>query len=171
MSFASIILLLVTLQRLGELVLSRYNTSRLLARGAVEVGASHYPLIVLVHTAWLIAMWIWGRDQDVMLPALAGFIVLQGLRLWILGTLGPRWTTRIIVLPSEPLVASGPYKYLSHPNYAVVAGEIALLPLALHLPLLALIFTGLNAAVLAIRIRSETYALSAIGGRLARPAE
>ena len=171
MSFASIILLLVTLQRLGELVLSRYNTSRLLARGAVEVGASHYPLIVLVHTAWLIALWVWGRDQDVMLPALAGFIVLQGLRLWILGSLGKRWTTRIIVLPGEPLVASGPYKYLSHPNYAVVAGEIALLPLVLHLPLLALIFTGLNAAVLAIRIRSETHALSATGGRLARPVQ
>ncbi len=75
------------------------------------------------------------------------------------------------MLPGEPLVASGPYKYLSHPNYAVVAGEIALLPLALHLPLLALIFTGLNAAVLAIRIRAEAYALSATGGRLARPVQ
>jgi methyltransferase len=124
---------------------------------------------VSVHAAWLIALWIWGRDQDVILPALAGFIVLQGLRLWILVTLGPRWTTRIIVLPGEPLVASGPYRYLAHPNYAVVAGEIALLPLALHLPLLALIFTVLNAAVLAIRIRTETHALSATGGRLARP--
>ncbi len=127
MSLASTILLLVTLQRLGELVLSRYNTSRLLARGAIEVGASHYPLVVSVHAAWLIALWVWGRDQDVVLPALAGFIVLQGLRLWILATLGPRWTTRIIVLPGEPLVASGPYRYLAHPNYAVVAGEIALL--------------------------------------------
>ena len=105
MSFASIILLLVTLQRLGELVLSNYNTHRLLARGAIEVGASHYPLVVSVHAAWLIALWIWGRDQDVILPALAGFIVLQGLRLWILATLGPRWTTRIIVLRDEPLVA------------------------------------------------------------------
>lgn len=167
MSLASIILLLVTLQRLGELVLSNYNTRRLLARGAIEIGASHYPLIVSVHTAWLIALWIWGRDQDVILPALAGFIVLQGLRLWILATLGPRWTTRIIVLPGEPLVASGPYRYLAHPNYAVVTGEIALLPLALHLPMLALVFTALNAVVLAIRIRIEARALSAAGGRLA----
>lgn len=171
MSFASTILLLVTLQRLGELVLSRRNTSRLLARGAIEVGANHYPLIVLVHTAWLIALWIWGRDQDVGLAALSGFIVLQALRLWVLATLGPRWTTRIIVLPGEPLVAAGPYKYLAHPNYAIVTGEIALLPLALHLPLLALIFSALNAAVLAIRIRAETSALAAAGGRLARPAE
>jgi methyltransferase len=170
-SFASTILLLVTLQRLGELVLSNYNTRRILARGAIEVGAGHYPLVVSVHAAWLIALWIWGRDQDVILPALLGFIVLQGLRLWILATLGLRWTTRIIVLPGEPLVASGPYRYLAHPNYAVVAGEIALLPLALHLPLLALIFTALNAAVLAIRIRAETSALSAAGSRFARPAE
>ena len=160
MSFASVILALVTLQRLGELVLSRRNTERLLARGAVEVGASHYPLIVLVHAGWLTALWIWGRDQDVNLAALTGFLVLQGLRLWILAALGPRWTTRIVVLPGAPLVASGPYRYLPHPNYAVVVGEIALLPLALHLPRLALIFTLLNLAVLAIRIRAESRALS-----------
>ena len=168
MSLASTILLLVTLQRLGELVLSNYNTRRLLARGAIEIGASHYPLVVSVHAAWLIALWIWGGDQDVILPALAGFIVLQGLRLWILATLGPRWTTRIIVLRDEPLVASGPYRYVAHPNYAVVAAEIALLPLALHLPVLAVIFTALNAAVLVIRIRTEARALAAAGGQPAR---
>jgi methyltransferase len=160
-NLASVILALVTAQRLGELVLSRYNTSKLLARGAIEVGAGHYPLIVSVHAAWLIALWIWGRGESVNLVALAVFIALQGLRVWIIATLGARWTTRIIVLPGEPLVASGPYRYLSHPNYAVVAAEIATLPLALHLPVLALIFTGLNAAVLAIRIRVETRALSA----------
>ncbi|MGX1102970.1 MULTISPECIES: isoprenylcysteine carboxyl methyltransferase family protein [Bradyrhizobium] len=160
MSFAAVILALVTLQRLGELVLSRRNTERLLARGAVEVGASHYPLIVLVHAGWLTALWIWGRDQDVNLAALAGFLLLQGLRLWILAALGPRWTTRIVVLPGAPLVASGPYRYFPHPNYAVVVGEIALLPLALHLPRLALIFTLLNLAVLALRIRVENRALS-----------
>jgi methyltransferase len=159
-NLASIILVLVTVQRLGELVLSRYNTRKLLARGAIEVGAGHYPLIVSVHAAWLIALWIWGRGESVNLVALALFIALQGLRVWIIATLGARWTTRIIVLPGEPLVASGPYRYLSHPNYAVVAAEIATLPLALHLPILALIFTGLNAAVLAIRLRAETRALS-----------
>ena len=170
MSFASIILVLVTLQRLGELVIARANTRKLLGRGAIEVGANHYPLVVVVHAAWLIALWIWGREQDVNLVALAAFAVLQGLRLWVLATLGSRWTTRIIVLPGEPLVASGPYKYLSHPNYAVVAGEIALLPLALHLPLLALVFTVLNAAVLVIRIRAEARGLSVIGGTPARTA-
>ena len=160
MNLASVILVLVTVQRLGELALSRHNTSKLLARGAVEVGAGHYPLIVSVHAAWLIALWIWGRGESVNLVALALFILLQGLRVWIIATLGARWTTRIIVLPGEPLIASGPYRYLSHPNYAVVAAEIATLPLALHLPMLALIFTGLNAAVLAIRLRAETRALS-----------
>ncbi|MCP3415556.1 hypothetical protein NLM16_15690 [Bradyrhizobium brasilense] len=160
MSFASVILALVTRQRLGELVLSRRNTERLLARGAVEVGANHYPLIVLVHAGWLTALWIWGRDQDVNLAALAGFLLLQGLRVWILAALGPRWTTRIVVLPGAPLVASGPYRYFPHPNYAVVVGEIALLPLALHLPRLALIFTLLNLALLAVRIRIENRALT-----------
>jgi len=159
-NLASVILVLVTVQRLGELVLSRHNTSKLLARGAIEVGAGHYPLIVSVHAAWLIALWIWGRGESVNLVALALFILLQGLRVWIIATLGARWTTRIIVLPGEPLVTSGPYRYLSHPNYAVVAAEIATLPLALQLPMLALIFTGLNAAVLAIRLRAETRALS-----------
>ena len=170
MSFAAVILALVTVQRIGELVLSRYNTGKLLARGAIEIGANHYTLVVAVHAAWLIALWAWGRDQDVNLVALSLFVALQGFRLWILATLGPRWTTRIIVLPGEPLVASGPYRYFSHPNYAVVATEIALLPLALHLPLLALIFTALNAAVLVIRIRVEARALSAVTGQLARRA-
>jgi methyltransferase len=165
---AAIILALVTLQRIGELILSRYTTSGLKARGAIEIGADHYPLVVSVHAAWLMALWIWGRDQDVNLVALALFVALQGLRLWILATLGPRWTTRIIVLPGEPLITSGPYRYFSHPNYAVVVAEIALLPLALHLPLLALVFTGLNAAVLVIRIRVEARALAAVGGQLAR---
>jgi methyltransferase len=141
-----------------------------LTRGATEVGAEHYPLVVLVHATWLIALWVWGHDQDVDLVALSVFIVLQGLRLWVLATLGPRWTTRIIILPGEPLVAAGPYKYFSHPNYAVVAAEIAVLPLALHLPWLALIFTILNAAILVIRVRAEARALSAIRQRLARAA-
>ena len=168
MSLAALVLALVTLQRVGELALARYNTGRLLARGATEVGAGHYPLLVAVHAAWLISLWVFGRDQPVNLLALAGFIVLQGLRLWIIVTLGPRWTTRIIVIPGEPLISSGPYKYLSHPNYAVVAAEIAVLPLALHLPLVSLVFTLVNAAVLGIRIRVEGGALSAIAGLSAR---
>jgi len=162
-SFASIILALVTLQRLGELVLAHTNTKNLKARGAIEVGASHYPLVVAVHAAWLITLWILGRHQPVNLPALAAFVVLQGLRVWIIVTLGSRWTTRIVVLLGEPLITSGPYRYLAHPNYAVVAAEIAILPLALHLPITALIFTLLNGVALFIRIRAEVRVLSEAG--------
>ena len=165
MTLAAAILALVTLQRLGELVLARNNTRALLARGAFEVGATHYPFIVAVHVAWLAALWVFGRNQPVNLLALAGFVVLQGLRVWVLATLGSRWTTRIIVLPGEPLITSGPYRFLSHPNYAIVALEIALLPLALHLPMLATVFTFLNAAGLVIRIRTEARALSAAGAQ------
>jgi methyltransferase len=165
-TFATLVLTLVTLQRFGELVLSRYNTRKLLARGAIEFAPGHYPFVLAIHAAWLTTLWIWGRDQDVNLVALSIFILLQALRFWVLATLGSRWTTRIIVLPDAPLVTEGPYKYLSHPNYAIVAAEIAVLPLALHLALLALIFTVLNALVLVIRIRAEARALAGRGVRM-----
>jgi methyltransferase len=158
---AEIILAAVTLQRASELVVSHYNTQRLMARGAVEVAPGHYPLIVAVHAGWLISLWLFGHQQPVNIAFLAGYLVLQGLRFWMLWTLGARWTTRIIVLPGQPLVSGGPYRFLPHPNYAVVAGEIAVLPLTLGLPLLAGVFTVLNAAVLAIRISAENRALAA----------
>ena len=167
MTWAAIILSFVTLQRLGELVLSGRNTERLLERGAIEIGAGHYPMLVALHAAWLITLWVFGWDHQVYWPALAAFAVLQGLRVWVLASLGSRWTTRIIVLPGAPLVAAGPYRYVSHPNYAIVTAEIALLPLALNLPLLALLFSVLNAIVLAIRIRTETRALAAFNAPLA----
>ena len=159
MTPASLILGLITLQRLAELVLARHNTRKLLARGAIEIGAGHYPLIVSVHAAWLISLWVFGRNQEVNLPMLALFIALQGLRGWIMSTLGTRWTTRIIIVPGEPRIKSGPYRIMPHPNYALVVAEIAVFPLALNLPILALIFTILNAAVLAIRIPVEERAL------------
>ena len=160
MTTAEIILALVTLQRATELVVARRNTRNLLARGAVELAPGHYPLVVAVHAGWLISLWVFGRDQPVNSIALLAYLVLQGLRGWVFRTLGARWTTRIIVLPGERLVSAGPYRYLSHPNYAVVTGEIAVLPLVLHLPWIAAIFTILNAGVLAIRIRAEDRALA-----------
>jgi methyltransferase len=156
---AEIILALVTAQRGAELVLSSYNARKLMAQGASEVSASHYPLMVTVHACWLAALWVFGHDQPVNFGALAIYLALQVLRAWVMATLGARWTTRIIVLPKAPLVASGPYRYLRHPNYAVVTGEIAVLPLTLHLPELAVAFTTLNAIVLFIRIRAEDRAL------------
>jgi methyltransferase len=160
LSLAELILALVTLQRAGELVFARRNTKRLMMRGAVELSPQHYPLIVAVHAGWLISLWLFGRDQPVNMIALAAYVVLQAFRGWVFWTLGSRWTTRIIVIPGEHLVSAGPYRFLSHPNYAVVAAEIAVLPLVLYLPWIAAIFTILNAAVLTIRIRAENRALA-----------
>jgi methyltransferase len=165
---AEVILGLVTLQRIAELVIASRNTSRLKARGAVELAPRHYPLIVAVHGAWLASLWIFGHARQPNITALLVYLALQGLRFWVMWTLGARWTTRIIVLPGLPLVANGPYRFLSHPNYAVVIGEIALLPIVLGLPWLAVIFTILNAAVLAIRITAENRALTAFGATAAR---
>lgn len=161
MSWSILVLALVTLQRLGELVLARRNTRRLLAQGAHEVAPEHYPLIVVMHAAWLAGLWWLAWDRPIQWPWLAVFLVLQALRVWVLASLGPRWTTRIIVLPGAPLVAKGPYRFLPHPNYVVVAGEILALPLAFGLPAYAAAFTLLNAVVLTIRIRAENAALRA----------
>jgi methyltransferase len=167
---AEIILAAVTLQRAGELVLSSTNTRRLLARGAIEVAPGHYPFVVAVHTAWLLSLWVFGWDHPVNGVALSVYLLLQGFRIWVMWTLGARWTTRIIVLPGQPLVSAGPYRFLSHPNYVVVAGEIAVLPLILGRPVLAVVFTVLNAVVLAVRISAENRALVASRETMARGA-
>jgi methyltransferase len=155
------ILAIVTLQRAGELFISSHNTRKLKSCGAVEAAPRHYPLIVAVHTAWLISLWIFGHNQPVSIVALSLYLLLQGVRFWVMRTLGSRWTTRIIIVPGQPLVSAGPYRWLPHPNYAVVAGEIAVLPLVLGLPVLAAVFTILNAAILTVRIRAEDRALAA----------
>jgi len=160
-TFNLVILTLVTLQRIGELWLSNRNTRRLLACGAHEIGASHYPLIVAVHALWLATLWWLAPSRPIEGFWLAVFILLQLARMWVLATLGRRWTTRIIVLPGAPLVRAGPYRWVEHPNYLIVIGEIAALPLTFGLWRVALIFFLLNAAVLAIRIREENGALRA----------
>ena len=159
MTLSVVVLGLVTLQRLGELALARRNTRRLLARGAIEVASGHYGLIVAVHSAWLAGLWLLAPGGIPHPIWLAVFVALQAGRLWVLATLGERWTTRIIVLPGAPLVRRGPYRFVSHPNYLVVVGEIAALPLAFGLPAVALLFSVLNAAALAVRVRAEGVAL------------
>jgi methyltransferase len=153
------ILSFVTLQRLAELSLASANTRALKVKGAVEVAPGHYPLIVAVHVAWLGTLW-WLAPGEPINGALLGlFFVLQLLRIWVIRTLGPRWTTRIIVLSGEAPVATGPYRFLHHPNYLVVIGEILVLPLAFGLWKVALLFSALNLAVLSVRIRAENRAL------------
>jgi methyltransferase len=156
---ASIILVLVTLQRLSELVIAKRNTAGLMGKGAVEHGASHYPVMVVLHASWLAGLWWFGWNAVVIWPLMYFYMALQAFRIWILTTLGSRWTTRILTVPQEKLVARGPYRFMRHPNYALVLLEVPLLPLALGLNYFALVFGILNIAMLAWRIRIENAAL------------
>jgi len=159
-TLAVVVLALVTLERIGEFALSRSNATRLLAVGAAEHGRGHYPVIVGLHVAWLAGLWLLAWNRAVDLSWLAVYLVFEALRAWVMASLGRRWTTRIIVQPDAALVRTGPYHLLSHPNYVVVAAEIAVLPLVFGLTWYALLFSVLNAVVLAIRIRAENTALA-----------
>ncbi len=155
----------IVVARLAELAYAARNSRRLKARGAVEVGAGHYPLLVALHGGWLVALVVAVPLETAPSTALlVAFAVLQLARAWIIASLGGRWTTRIIVLPGAPLVARGPYRWLRHPNYAVVAAEIALVPLAFGAWPVAAVFTALNLALLRHRIRVENAALGRNGG-------
>ena len=155
----------VTLQRLVELPLARKNTAALLAKGGFEVASGHYPLIVALHAAWLASLWWLAPGRPIHLPFLALFVLLEIGRVWVLRTLGSRWTTRIIIVPGETLVARGPYRFVDHPNYLVVIGEIAVLPLLFGLVWVTLIFTIANAVALTVRIREENRALGEVSRR------
>ena len=157
--FNIVILALVTLERLGELALARRNTRRLLAEGASEHAPGHYPLIVALHASWLACLWWLAPRQPLQPLFLALFLLIEIGRLWVLASLGERWTTRIIVLPDAPLVRRGPYRFIDHPNYVVVIAEILVLPLAFGLWRTALVFSALNVVLLTIRIRAENRAL------------
>lgn len=161
MIWAGLIVGLVAIERVIELAYSAHNTRRLLERGAVELGAGHYPFIVAMHAAWLIAIFAFAPDDQPPVWGWLGiFLLLQAARAWVLLSLGRYWTTRIISLPDAPLVRRGPYRFLRHPNYAVVIAEIAVLPLTFREPLVALIFSALNLALIAWRVRVENQALA-----------
>ena len=150
----------LAVQRLAELVFARSNTARLRAKSAVEFGAAHYPLMIALHASWLIGLWVFGHDRTIVWPWLAVFVLLQIGRLWVITSLGRRWTTRVIVLRGAAPVTRGPHRWLRHPNYLIVALEIAVVPLALGMPVYALIFLFANAGLLAYRIRIENEALA-----------
>lgn len=153
--FAVLFLAYVILERLIELPIAARNTTRLKAQGGVEHSPGHYPLIVAVHTGWILAMVAFGYDNRLSMIWLAVYAALQILRIYILGTLGKRWTTRIIVIPNEAKVTKGPFALVPHPNYLLVIAEILVAPLVLGLWDVAAIFGALNAAVLVIRITAE----------------
>ena len=159
------VIALVIFQRFGELVLANRNTQRLKAKGAVEIGAGHYRFIVLLHMAWLMAvLWLLPAPLVIHWVWLGVFFLLQAARVWVIVTLGPYWTTRIISMPDAPLIKAGPYRFLRHPNYVVVAGEILALPLAFGEIAVAILFSVANAAMLFWRIREEEGALASRRG-------
>jgi len=159
----SFILALLITQRVLELVIARRNTARLLENGAHEVGAEHYPYMLMLHTFWIMALvaWVIAVPPRVNAYFFLFYAILLGLRVWVISSLGPFWTTRIITIPNLPLVRRGPYKYVRHPNYIVVAAEIAVVPLMFAAWEIALIFSALNAWMMRVRIGAENKALAA----------
>jgi len=161
--------MLVALQRLAELVYSRRNERRLRARGAIERGSGHYPVIVAIHTLWLLSTLVEGFLRGPEIPVwwplpLAAFLLVQPLRYWAIYALGMNWNTRVLVLPGSKLVRSGPYRYFPHPNYVVVFVEILTFPLIFGDWITAVVFSLLNAALLYVRIKTEDRALKELAG-------
>jgi methyltransferase len=160
-SLLAVVLVAVAAQRLLELVWAKRNEAWLKAHGGVEAGAGHYPLFVLLHAAWLVAIWLRAPAESmVSWPLLIVFVLLQAARIWVIWSLGRYWTTRVITVADAPLVRRGPYRWVRHPNYLVVVAEIAVLPLAFGAWDVALAFSLLNGLLLAYRIRVEDRALA-----------
>jgi methyltransferase len=169
LGFFTVLVALVGLERLAELVVSRRNAAWSLEQpGGFETGRGHYPVMVVLHTGLLVGMLVeaWVVRPDVA-AALAGTMLVlvvasQGLRWWCIATLGRRWNTRVIVVPELPLVRSGPYRFLGHPNYVAVVVEGFALPLVHAAWVTALVFSVANAALLTVRLRVENSALATV---------
>ncbi|HEV3357320.1 MAG TPA: isoprenylcysteine carboxyl methyltransferase family protein [Pseudonocardiaceae bacterium] len=157
---------LVAVERLAELVVAKRNLAWSLARGGRETGFGHYPFMVVLHTGLLLGcvleVWLGGRPFLAALgaPMLVLVVASQALRWWCIRTLGPRWNTRIIVVPDLPLITGGPYRFFRHPNYVAVIVEGVALPLVHTAWLTAIVFSVLNAGLLTVRIRAENNALA-----------
>ncbi|WP_328818046.1 isoprenylcysteine carboxyl methyltransferase family protein [Nonomuraea cypriaca] len=169
MSAYAVLIGLVVVERLAELVVARRNLAWARSKGGIEYGRRHYPWIVAAHVALLAAapaeVWLLGRPFLPALgwPMLAVVVLSQGLRWWCIGTLGRRWNTRVVVVPGMPLVATGPYRWLRHPNYVAVVAEGLALPLVHTAWITALAFTAANAILLTVRVRVENAALACCG--------
>ena len=160
---------MVAVMRLIELAISRRNIARLEARGAIEVGRSLYPRMVAVHTLFLVACVaeVWLLHRPVVWPiaavAIGLLVAAAALRIWVMVTLGERWTTRVVVLPETAPVTGGPFRWMRHPNYVAVVVEIVALPMIHTAWLTAVVFSLANALVLSSRIRTEEKALAESG--------
>lgn len=162
MSAAEAIVLLIAASRLAELGWSARNTRRLMADGGVEIGAGHYQYFVLLHIAWLaMVLFATPPERAPIWPLVAVLVLLQVARLWTIVSLGPYWTTKVIVVPRQPLIRKGPYRFMPHPAYLIAGLEIAMLPLTFGEVRIAIAFTLLNLALIAWRIQVEDEALAA----------
>ncbi len=156
------IVAIVALLRVAELLYAGRNTRRLLARGGLEIAREQYPWFIALHATWLLSLLVFVPANTVPnLYLLAVFALAQVARVWIIATLGTFWTTRVITLPGVPLVRRGPYRFIRHPNYAIVCIEIAVLPLAFGAWPIALFFSLANATLVVWRIHAEDAALDA----------
>jgi methyltransferase len=170
MTWVVVLVVAVGLERLAEMVISRRNTAWSMARGGREYGARHYPVMVALHVGLLvgIVVEVAFRRPDptpaLIVPMLLLVAGAQALRWWCIATLGRQWNTRVIVVPGLPRVTGGPYRFLAHPNYVAVVVEGMALPLACSAWVTAVLFTVANAALLAVRIRTEERAMALLGG-------
>lgn len=166
MNWYVLLIAAVAAERVAELVVSRRNLAWSRARGGVEIGAGHYPVMVVLHTALLVGclaeVYFLHRPFLPALgwPMLAIVVAAQALRWWCISTLGPQWNTRVVVVPGADRVTGGPYRFISHPNYVAVVAEGIALPLVHTAWITACVFTMLNAALLATRINVENSALA-----------
>lgn len=163
-----VLVAVVGVERLAELVVSKRNAAWSLARGGVETGRGHYPVMVVLHTGFLVAMLVEAVVRRPVVPGWLAWSMLvlvlaaQGLRWWCIAVLGRRWNTRVIVVPGWPPVGTGPYRWLRHPNYVAVVVEGIALPLVHAGWMTAAVFTVANAALLTVRIRAENAALAGL---------
>jgi methyltransferase len=163
-----LLLIYLTLQRLLELVIAQRNTRKLLARGAYEVGAAHYPAMIAFHTTWLLTLWGFGWNHALRPEFVLVFVFLQIGRFWVMRTLGERWTTRVIMTPWAPPVTSGPFRFVRHPNYLIVVLELPCVSLALGLLWHALVFGALNLIMTWWRMGSEDAAFAQLAASKTR---
>ncbi len=152
----------VILLRLGELFLSKRNEKWLLQNDAVEYGKGHYSFIVALHVLFIVSLiveYCLQTKPTCDLPLLIFYFLLLAFKVWVISSLGKYWNTKIFHIPDVPLIKKGPYKFMKHPNYAIVVAEIIIIPLIFHLYFTAIVFSFLNAIVLWVRISEENKAL------------
>jgi methyltransferase len=154
-------------ERIAELIISKRHARWAFAHGAVESGAGHYQAMAAFHTLFIFSC---AAEAIILkrafLPiagwiALSGALLAQALRYWAVITLGPRWNTRILVLPNTAPVMSGPYRFMRHPNYLAVVIEMICVPMIYDCWLTAIVFSTGNAVILYVRIKAEESALGA----------